>query len=92
MTTAGGEVKARDLPASVEEVLTHDEINDVMSQVRLRSHWGNVATELQAHRDEIEKLTKGGPAPAGETPKPRSPRDFIHDRMRELDKADKKAE
>ena len=43
-------------------------------------------------RAEIEKLTKGGPAPAGETPKPRSPREFIHDRMRELDKADKKAE
>jgi hypothetical protein len=50
------------------------------------------ASPAAAVRKEIEKLTGGssdgtkGPASTEEPPRPKSPREFIQERMRELDK------
>ncbi len=59
VTTAAGEVKARDLPAELEELLTRDA--DALTEAereRLFHHWLTVAPEFKAARDEIEKLRR----------------------------------
>ncbi|MBN9120111.1 MAG: PSD1 domain-containing protein [Planctomycetes bacterium] len=64
VTTADGEVKARDIPAEVEDVLARDPPDRVGargSDAVIR-YWMSVAPEFKAARDEIENLRKQLPA------------------------------
>jgi hypothetical protein len=62
VTTADGEVKARDIPVEIENALVSTKPDRTDSQALIR-YWQSIAPEYKAVRDEIEKLRKQLPAP-----------------------------